>query len=77
MGIRDYFEPSNQGHPRSIHNQTMVNTRSIPWSTPQATTVIHGQSMVNPQSTPQQWRNNAVTIHANSATIHDNPQTTP
>jgi len=66
----------NQCHPRSIHSQTMVNTRSTPWSTPQATTVIHGQSIVNPQSTPQQLRNNAITVHFKSATIQTNPQTT-
>jgi len=51
----------NQCHPRSIHSQTMVNTRSTPWSTPQATTVIHGQSTVNPWSIHSQRHNNGET----------------
>ena len=45
---------------------TMVNATSH-HSHPRS---IHSQSIVNPQSTPQQWQNNAVTIHANSVTIH-------
>ena len=52
---------------------TTFNTRSTPWSTPQATSVIHDQSMFNPQSTPQQRRNNAITIPANSETTQNNP----
>jgi hypothetical protein len=28
-------------NPRSFHSQTMVNTRSTPWSTPEATSVTH------------------------------------
>jgi hypothetical protein len=36
----------------------MVNTRSTPCSTPQATTVIHGQSTVNATTKAKQRHNN-------------------